>query len=78
MKYHGRIKPYTQRGIKRVPCIKCGQPSKYQWGICSNQNRNLPVCTDCDIELNKIFLDFANFPNKEELLHAYEKSKKNI
>lgn len=78
MKYHGRVKPYTERGISRVPCLKCGKPSKYQWGICSNKNRNLPVCTSCDIELNRIFLDFADFPNKAELLQAYEEEKKNI
>lgn len=78
MKYHGRVKPYTERGISRVSCIKCGQPSKYQWSICSNKNRNLAVCIGCDIELNKIFLNFANFSNKKELLQTYEESKKNI
>lgn len=76
MKYHGSVKPYTERGIRRVPCVKCGQKSKYQWSICANKNRSLGVCTDCDIELNRIFLEFANFPNKDELLQAYAESKK--
>lgn len=78
MKYHGSRTPYTEVGIKRVPCIKCGKPSKYQWSICSNNNRSLAICTDCDIELNRIFLDFANFSNKDELLQAYAESKKNL
>lgn len=72
MKYHGRKEPYTERGISRIPCVRCGEPSKYQWSICANRGRNLGVCPKCDIELNRIFLDFANFANKQELLDAYK------
>lgn len=72
MKYHGSKEPYTERGIRRVPCARCGKPSKYQWSICANKNRSLGICPVCDIELNRIFLDFAGFPNKQELLDAYK------
>lgn len=71
-KFHGRREPYTERGIHRVPCVRCGEPSVHQWQICANANRYLTVCEACDIELNRIALDFARIPNAKELMARYE------
>lgn len=53
-----RSKPYTQLGIRRVPCTRCGAPSRYQWNICAMENKWHGVCTGCDVELNAMVLQF--------------------
>ena len=49
-----RKKPYTEIGIRRIPCKRCGNPSNYQWQICANKNYYLGVCNNCDTELNDL------------------------
>jgi hypothetical protein len=61
----GRRKPYTQIGIKRLKCFRCGAQAKYQWQICSDENTFRPVCKVCDIELNELVLRFMRFPEEE-------------
>lgn len=75
VKYHGRRKPYTEIGIKRVACVRCGKASFRQWQICANNRLYLTVCIDCDVELNRIALEFARLPNAEELLENYRKQQ---
>jgi len=67
--YYGRKKPYTDKGIGRVPCFRCGKPSVSQWQVCANDNRFLGVCKDCDIELNRLVLEFFRI---EELIKDYK------
>lgn len=67
----GRRKPYTEIGIRRVPCSRCGSPSTQQWQVCANGNRWLGVCLPCDVELNRLALEFMRVPNAAELLAAY-------
>lgn len=69
--YKGRVKPYTQIGISRVPCSKCGAPSFHQWQVCANGRRFLGVCQPCDIDLNRLSLEFMRVPDAEALLAAY-------
>jgi len=69
----GRKQPYTEKGIKRVPCIRCKKSSQQQWQVCANDNRYLGICNDCDIQLNKLVLDFFKFPNRKKLLKQYAK-----
>lgn len=70
-----RTKPYTEIGIKRVPCARCGAPSKYQWNICSDNNTFRGLCEKCDIALNKVVLRFIGFKDWKQKLAAYIKSK---
>lgn len=72
-----RTKPYTQIGIRRLKCFRCGKRAEFQWQICSDKSQYRPLCLDCDIELNKIILEFMGFPNKEELLSNYIKRLEN-
>ncbi|MGR3292544.1 MAG: hypothetical protein ACUZ9M_00850 [Candidatus Scalindua sp.] len=60
-----RRKPYTKTGIRRVPCMRCGEPSGQQWQICALNNQWAGVCTECDIKLNRMVLQFMKIPSKE-------------
>ena len=71
MKRQGRKKPYTELGIGRVPCRRCGVPSKQQWQVCANGNRWLGVCLRCDLELNRMVLAFFRLPNRAALMEEY-------
>lgn len=53
-----RRKEYTEAGIKRVPCAKCGQPSAHQWRICSTSQWTA-VCKTCDEEINRMVAEWA-------------------
>jgi hypothetical protein len=67
----GRKKPYSERGINRVPCARCGKPSQHQWNCCALDNRWLGVCTECDIKLNADTLAFFRVPDAAGVLAAY-------
>jgi hypothetical protein len=58
-----RRTPYTTRGIRRIPCFRCGQPSAFQWNVCADGGRYRGVCDPCDIALNELVLRF--FGDKE-------------
>lgn len=60
-----RRKPYTEIGIRRVPCMRCGSPSSRQWQICSLGNQWVGVCSKCDIALNRMVLRFMGVSPKE-------------
>lgn len=68
-----RRTPYTERGIRRIPCSRCGDPSRYQWQVCADGNQYRGVCEACDIGLNRLALEFMRIPNAAELLAAYER-----
>lgn len=55
---NGSNKSYSKDAIRRVPCIKCKAPSKYQFRICSTR-RWTAVCPDCDLEINRIVAMWA-------------------
>jgi hypothetical protein len=70
----GRRKPYTETGIARLKCQRCGSKAEHQWQVCANDNRYLPICIDCDIELNRLALRFMRIPNAGELMTKYIES----
>jgi hypothetical protein len=72
--YTGRRKPYTARGITRVPCARCRAPSVHQWQVCANGNRYLGVCRACDVEMNRLALDFIGHPHADALMETYRRS----
>ena len=59
-----RRRPYADKGIKRVPCARCGRPSSQQWKVCA-LGRWDGICVECDIELNRLVLKFIGIPSKE-------------
>lgn len=66
-----RHKPYTARGISRVPCARCGAPSTQSWQICSDGNQFRGLCTGCDVGLNAVVLSFVRLPDAEAKIAAY-------
>lgn len=67
----GRKKPYSEIGIRRIPCSHCKKPSVHQWQICANSNRYMGVCLKCDVKINQIVGTYMNLP--KSMLKAYEK-----
>ena len=70
-----RKKPYTQIGISRIPCKRCGKPSVHQWQICADGNQFRGLCLKCDILVNKVILKFMRFQNWKSLLNKYIKAQ---
>jgi hypothetical protein len=70
-KLHGRKEPYTEAGIKRIPCFRCGKPASYQWQICSDGRLYRPLCKECDIALNEMVLQWMGFKDWEEKMRQY-------
>jgi hypothetical protein len=66
-----RKKPYTERGLKRIPCFRCKASSDYQWQICADGNQYRGVCYKCDIELNRTVLLFMGDPEADEKMERY-------
>jgi hypothetical protein len=69
---HGRKKPYTDRGIERVPCVRCGRPSFHQWQICSDGRLFRPLCSKCDVALNTMVLRWVGFKDWRKRIRAYK------
>lgn len=67
-----RKKPYTQIGIERLKCFRCGEKASQQWQICSDDNIYRAVCTNCDIELNEIVLKWAKFKDWRKKIKRYK------
>lgn len=72
-KKHGRGKPYTEIGIRRLPCSRCGKPATHQWQVCADNNLYRPICIDCDIELNSIVLVWMGDEDAVDKIHRYKK-----
>jgi transcription elongation factor Elf1 len=70
-----RTKPYTEIGIRRLKCIRCGKQASFQWTICADGNYYRPICVECDIALNELVLRWAGFPDWEEKIAAYRETK---
>lgn len=73
----GRKKPYTEKGIKKIPCFCCGGKSNQQWQICSLDNKYYAICNQCDIELNNLVLMFFRYlpETRRHILTRYKKKK---
>jgi len=71
-----RRQPYTDQGISRLSCIRCGAPAAFQWQICADGNNYRPICLDCDIALNRLVLDWMRHPDAKGLADRYETEKR--
>lgn len=66
-----RRQPYTERGIRRVPCTKCGKPSAFQWQICADGNVYRGLCAEHDVELNAMVMRWAFGETREDAIRRY-------
>jgi hypothetical protein len=62
MKRHGRKRPYTDIGVRRLPCTRCGKPATRQWQVCADGNLYRPICSRCDVFLNGLVLNTMHDP----------------
>ncbi len=67
----GRRKPYTEVGVRRKSCSRCGKPASTQWQCCANESRWSPLCAQCDVRLNEIAVRFMRLLGAETLLRRY-------
>jgi len=70
-----RKKPYTERGMSRIPCRRCGSPSTEQWQICALDNVWMGVCRKCGNELNEITLKFFKVKGWKKIIQQYKRSR---
>jgi len=70
-----RVAPYTETGILRLPCIRCGEQAEVQWQICSDGNNYRPLCLECDIKLQLVVLKFMKHPAAVQLANEYRDRK---
>ena len=73
----GRRRPYTEIGVRRLPCARCGEPAEHQWQICSDGNTYRPICVACDIKLNRMVLRWMGFRNWRQKIAAYIRKMSN-
>jgi len=66
-----RRKPYTEIGIKRMRCFRCQKQAHTQWQICADGNQWRPICVMCDIDLNRLVLEFMRDPDVELKMAIY-------
>lgn len=57
-----RKTPYTDRGVRRLPCTRCGKPALTQWQICADGNQYRPLCLACDHRLNAMVMKWVGLP----------------
>ena len=67
-----RKTPYTQIGMSRLKCVRCGGQAVHQWQVCADDNTFRPLCLPCDVELNRLVLTWAGHPNVDEAIERYE------
>lgn len=64
-------RPYTARGIKRCPCVRCSRPAHATWQVCADERRHRPLCKECDIALNELVLRWAGDPEWQAKIAVY-------
>lgn len=72
---NNRRRPYSEIGIRRIPCARCGQPSAFQWNICADGNRYRGLCAPCDVALNALVLSFIRDPEARAKIARYARAK---
>ena len=66
-----RTKPYTEIGIKKLKCFRCGNQANQQWNICADKGQFRPICKECDIKLNELVLKFMGFKDWKSKIKEY-------
>lgn len=70
-----RLRPYTERGVRRLRCFRCQRPKpELQWQICADGNQFRPICRPCDVALNEMVLTFMGDRDMDRKMKAYRKA----
>lgn len=78
IKSKGRKKLYSGKGILRMECCfkGCNNQAEYQWCICSNDGKWMPICVDCDILVNSMYLKLVEGINFKSMIKKYKRKVK--
>ena len=74
-KKHGRKEPYTDIGVRRLPCVRCGRKATAQWSACADGLQR-PICEDCDVAINAWVLHFMRIPNAGAKILRYVRDRR--
>jgi len=66
----GRKTPYTRIGLKRLSCVRCGDPAARQV-VFPVDGLWKPLCVRCDEELQLIFLVYLGDPDIDSKIERY-------
>lgn len=66
-----RRRPYTEAGVRRLRCFRCGQRASTQWQVCADANTYRPLCSDCDVGLNELVLRWMGDPDADRKIARY-------
>lgn len=69
-----RKRPYTQIGIRRLKCFRCGAQAVHQWQVCADGNQYRPLCLRCDVALNRLVLRWMRDPEASAKIARYERT----
>ena len=72
MTWPQRKQPYTDTGIRRLRCVRCGERAWSQWQVCADGNNFRAICQPCDVALNRLVLEWMGHPRAKELGDIYE------
>ncbi len=67
-----RLTPYTEIGIKRLKCFRCDNKASQQWQICADGNVYRPICSQCDVVLNYLVMDFMEMSDRDKKIQLYK------
>ena len=72
-----RRTPYTERGIRRLECFRagCRNRAETQWQICADGNVYRPLCLPCNVELNRLVLEWAGLADAQAEIATYAASR---
>ena len=58
-----------------MKCVRCGEQARFQWNACADANLWRPICGRCDVELNRLALEFMRDPHAGIKVAAYARAK---
>lgn len=70
-----RTTPYTESGVRRLNCFRCGGKADSQWQVCADLRTFRPLCVACDIALNALVLKWMGDPQWAKKIAHYKKTK---
>ena len=66
-----KSRPYSNSEIRSLLCVRCGSPALTQWRVCADDNTWRPICWPCDVELNRMVLEWMRDPGVESKVWVY-------
>ena len=68
-----RDRKYSDSMLKKTKCCVdgCTNMSRYQWSICACGGKWMPMCSDHDLEINQMVLEWSQIKGWKGKLQKY-------